>query len=246
MKKSIFCLMFLILISCEKVENDANLTCAKDCTHIEGRIVTKDNLPVKDIGIVFRFQKNTGTYSLYSRIIAQTKTDVQGNYSMDFFLKDEELGFSSGSFDLFIKQNSISESLFYPSNIYLFNSIYQIENRNVSLVHNVYLPTKKKIKIKLQGFLPPANDDWFEIRLYVPCGFDSPEVNTFYENFHRYETESINKYRLTSESQIFEINAALNETNYVVLVRRKNGIYTEEKIPILIDENSNSIFTYTY
>ncbi len=247
MKKIILLINVILLFSsCEKVDDDTNLNCIENCTHIEGKITTKDNLPVKNIQLIFRFQKSIGTNSIYTRKIAKTKTDSNGNYSMDFYLKDEELGDSGpGWLNMFIVQNSINGNLFYVSNICLFEDILPILDRNTSLVKNVYLPTKKEIKIKLKNFVKLQEGDYFEVQLYVPSGFEDNEFNG-YGNYFRYHTEAINKYRINIASQTFTIPAALNQTNYVVLVRMKNGVYTEETIPVSVDENSNTVLTYDY
>lgn len=247
MKKIIlFINVILLYSSCEKVDDDTNLSCIENCTHIEGKITTKNNLPVKNVQLIFRFQKSTGTNSIYTRKIAKAKTDSNGNYSMDFYLKDEELGDSGpGWLNMFIEQNSINGSLFYVNRIYLFEDILPIYDRNTSRINNVYLPTKKDLKIKLQNFVQLQEGDYFEVQLYVPSGFENNELNT-YGNYYRYHTEGINKYRINVSSKTFTIPAALNQTNYVVLVRMKNGLYSEETIPVAVDENSNTILTYDY
>ena len=239
-------LVSILLCSCEKVDDDTNLNCIENCTHLEGKITTKDNLPVKNVQLIFRFQKSIGTNSIYTRKIAKTKTDSSGNYSMDFYLKDEELGDSGpGWLNMFIVQSSINGSLFYVDRIYLFEDILPIYDRNTSRINNVYLPTKTDLKIKLQNFVLFQEGDYFEVQLYVPSGFENNELNS-YGNYFRYHTEGINKYRINVSSQIFTIPAALNQTNYVVLVRMKNGVYTEETIPVGIDENFNATLTYNY
>jgi hypothetical protein len=164
---------------------------------------------------------------------------------MDFYLKDEELGESFGGLEIYMKQNTIASKYFYPNRFNLFEGL-NINERNISLTKNIYLPTKKDIKVKLQNFTPIQNGDYFEVQLYVPCGFENSEISSITGNYHKYATKGINFYRLNSPSQIFTIDAALDEINYVVLVRMKNGVYTEETIPVSVDENSNTVLTYDY
>lgn len=245
MKKVILLFMSILFLSCEEIDNDTNIVCTENCTHIEGQILTKDQLPVKNVELIFCFQKSTGTYSIYTRKIAKAKTDVNGHYSMDFYLKDEELGESFGGLEIYMKQNTIASKYFYPNRFNLFEGL-NINDRNISLTKNIYLPTKKDIKVKLQNFTPIQNGDYFEVQLYVPCGFDNSEISSITGNYHKYVTKGINFYRLNSPSQIFTIDAALDIINYVVLVRMKNGVYTEETIPVSVDENSNTVLTYDY
>jgi hypothetical protein len=245
MKKVILLFMSILFLSCEEIDNDTNIVCTENCTHIEGQILTKDQLPVKNVELIVSFQKSTGTNSIYTRKIAKSKTDVNGHYSMDFYLKDEELGESFGSLEIYMKQNTIASKYFYPNRFNLFEGL-NINYRNISLTKNIYLPTKKDIKVKLQNFTPIQNGDYFELQLYVPCGFENSEISSITGNYHKYVTKGINFYRLNSPSQIFTIDAALDEINYVVLVRMKNGVYTEETITVSVDENSNTVLTYDY
>jgi hypothetical protein len=245
MKKVILLFMSILFFSCEEINDDTNIVCTENCTHIEGQILTKDQLPVKNVELIVSFQKSTGTYSNYIRKIAKAKTDVNGYYNMDFYLKDEELGESFGGLEIYMKQNTIASKYFYPNRFNLFEGL-NINDRNISLTKNIYLPTKKDIKVKLQNFTPIQNGDYFEVQLYVPCGFENSEISSITGNYHKYVTKGINFYRLNSPSQIFTIDAALDEINYLVLVRMKNGVYTEETIPVSVDENSNTVLTYDY
>jgi hypothetical protein len=245
MKKVILLFMSILFFSCEEINDDTNIVCTENCTHIEGQILTKDQLPVKNVELIVSFQKSTGTYSNYIRKIAKAKTDVNGYYNMDFYLKDEELGESFGGLEIYMKQNTIASKYFYPNRFNLFE-VLNINDRNISLTKNIYLPTKKDIKVKLQNFIPNQNGDYFEVQLYVPCGFENSEISSITGNYHKYVTKGINFYRLNSPSQIFTIDAALDEINYLVLVRMKNGVYTEETIPVSVDENSNTVLTYDY
>jgi hypothetical protein len=120
MKKVILLFMSILFFSCEEINDDANIVCTENCTHIEGQILTKDQLPVKNVELIVSFQKSTGTYSNYIRKIAKAKTDGNGDYNMDFYLKDEVLGESFGGLEIYMKQNTIASKYFYPNRFNLF------------------------------------------------------------------------------------------------------------------------------
>jgi hypothetical protein len=60
----------------------------------------------------------------------------------------------------------------------------------------------------------------------------------------------LNKYQLNNynnlTSKTFEILLALNETNFIILGRMKNNIYTEERIPIQVTSATNQLLEYNY
>lgn len=96
----------------------------------------------------------------------------------------------------------------------------------------------------------PATEDYFRVLAEVPCGYDSESVNPETGNNHEYVTIGLNKYQLNNynnlTSKTFEIELALNETNFIVLGRMKNGIYTEERIPIAVTSQTNQTLEYNY
>lgn len=251
MKKTILLsTIILFFSSCEKIDDDSNLVCSENCSSISGRAYTQSNIPLKNIVLKFRFQKSTGTNSIYTRIISKEKTDNLGNYNMVFYIKDEELGTGVGGFDLFPQKNSVPTNVFYPYYFQLFYSSLQIDTRDFSLQKNLYIPTAKKIKVKLNNFNPISVDDYFSFEVLMPCGFDLDEINPETGNNHSYADTGINTYILnqntTVSSKEFDVNFALNELNYIKVNRYKNGVYTEERIPINVTSDTNQTFEYNY
>ncbi|MGV3697249.1 hypothetical protein [Flavobacterium sp.] len=253
MKKIILFLTILSFASCEKVEDDSAEACTSDCTSIVGKVYTHSDIPLKNVKLKFKFQKPDPAQPnlTLTRIISREQSNASGEYNMDFYLKDEEVLGEFGYFSLYPEKGSIPGNVFYPEYFDLFATIYQIPNRNVSLRKDLYIPTVKKIKIKLNNFEGILQDDYFSVTSLVPCGFDKAEIDPATGNKHNYalfglNKFSLNKYNNNFPSKMFDVSFALNELNYIKLGRMKNGIYTEEIIAINVDANTNQIYEYSY
>src|SRR6476661_3388142 len=123
MRKVYFLLIVSMLIAaCAERDDDSNDVCTASCTRIQGRVFTKENVPVKNAQMVFQFRKSTGTFSDYTRVIAKARTDSNGNYAMDFYLKDEELGEAVGAFELYMTRASVPGNVFYHEDFSLWDN----------------------------------------------------------------------------------------------------------------------------
>ena len=250
--KKIILLSSIILFfsSCEKVHDDSNLVCTTDCTSISGKVYTQGDTPLKNVLMKFRFQKSIGINALQTRILSKERTTNLGQYSMDFYIKDEELGEGVGGFDLYPDKNTLPGNVFYPDYSQLFYSFYDIENRNFSMQKNLYIPTLKKVKVKLSGFHLDAPGDYFNVEILLPCGFDLDEVNPETGNNHRYVNTGINRYSINQyanqPSKEFDVEFALNEPNYIKVRRSKSGVYSEEVFLVNITSNTNQPFEYSF
>jgi hypothetical protein len=253
MKKTyLLIITVLILFSCEKVDDDFNEICTENCTTLSGKVYTQGNTPLKNVAMKFKFQTNDPQNNniTLTRILSKVRTNNLGEYRMNFYLKDEELGEWVGSFTLNADKNTIPSNVFYEDYFNLFDNLYNILTRDVEIQRNLYIPTLKRVKIKLNGFNGPATEDYFRVLVEVPCGYDRPIINPESGNNHEYATIGLNKYQLNNynnlTSKIFEISLALNETNFIVLGRMKNNIYSEERIPIQVTSTTNQTLEYNY
>lgn len=249
MKRITYLLLALLLFTaCEKTDDDSDLECTANCTRIEGRVFTKDNMPVKNAQMVFHYRKSNGFNSVYTRILAKAKTDSNGNYAMDFYVKDEELGAFPGSFELYMKKSGVRGDLFYHDDFSLWdNRMYSIYSRDTVMVRNLYLPTKKTVKVKLENFVPIAAGDMFQVQFHYPIGFETDEVNSL-GNHHYYQLSGINQYMAVANapSSTFDIKLADGEINFIGITKIKNGVYSEEEHQILLDADSPTEFAYSY
>lgn len=200
----------------------------------------------------FKFQKSdaTNTNLTLTRIISKVRTNNLGQYTMTFYLKDEELGVWAGTFTLNADKNTVPSSVFYEDHFNLYHRLYNIETRDLSIQRNLYIPTLKKVKVRLNNFNGPAQEDYFRVLAEVPCGYDNNFLNPETGNNHSYTTIGVNKYQLNNynnlTSKTFEIECALNEMNFILLGRMKNGVYTEERIPIVVTSQTNQTLEYNY
>lgn len=253
MKKIYFIIITIfVLFSCEKVEDDSNEVCYENCTSLSGKVYTQSNTPIKNVEMKFKFQKtDPENYNLtLTRVLSKVRTNNLGEYSMNFYLKDEELGEWVGSFTLNADKNTIPSSVFYEDYFNLYDDMYNIQTRDIAIQRNLYIPTLKRVKIKLNSFNGPATEDYFRVLVEVPCGYDRNIVDLETGNNHEYATMGLNKYQLSNynnlSSKTFEIPLALNETNFIVLGRMKNNVYSEERIPIFITSATNQTLEYNY
>lgn len=242
----IFSLFLVFIWSCDIVDNDTGLTCIEDCTGIFGKVYTRNNLSVKNVALVFRYQKSGGPGSQYTRKIAKDVTDVDGRYDMNFYLQDDEIGPGNAGLELYVKENTVGNAYFYHSSGNLFGPIDSPDSRNVVLERNFYLPTKKEIIIRLSNFVPLQANDSFSVLVMSPCGFDRTEIDPATGNNHNYVTESLYSHVATSVTQTFEIAAALDALNFIRIMKIKDGAATIELLPIFVDANSNIVYDYQF
>jgi hypothetical protein len=251
-KYFVYFLLLFFIASCEKIEDDSDEICTIDCTTLSGKVYTQNNTPLKNVAMNFKFQKSDPENNnlTLTRILSKVRTNNLGAYNMNFFLKDEELGEWVGRFVLNADKNTLPSNVFYEDNFNLYDNIYNIQNRNIEIQRNLYIPTLKKVKIKLNGFNGPAIEDYFRVLAEVPCGYDRSNIDPITGNNHNYTITGLNKFMLNNynglTNKIFEIPLALNETNFIVVGKMKNNVYSEERIPIFITTNSNQILEFNY
>ncbi len=253
MKKTIFALTILLFfVSCEKIDDDSAEVCIADCTSIKGKVFTHSGIPLKNVAMKFTSRKpdSLKPHITYTRIISKVRTNNLGQYNMNFYLNDDELGEWGASFSLYADKNTLPGSVFYEDYFNLYDSFYGILERDVTIHSDLYIPTLKKVNIKLNNFNSPEQDDYFRLLSEVPCGYDTNFINPETGNNHSYTTMGLNKYQLNNynnyKSKTFKVEFALNETNFIVLGRMKNKVYTEERIPIIVTSETNQTLEYNY
>lgn len=253
MKKTILVLTILLLfVSCEKIDDDSAEVCIADCTIVKGKVYTHSAIPLKNVAMKFTSRKSDSiNFNItHTRIISKVRTNKLGEYNMSFYLNDDELGEWGASFSLYANKNTLPGSVFYDDYFNLYHSFYGIQERDVTMQRNLYVPTIKKVKIKLNNFNSPEQGDYFRVLAEVPCGFDTNTVNPETGNNHTYETTGLNKHQLNNynnlKSKTFNVEFALNETNFIVLGRMKNKVFTEERIPIIVTSETNQTLEYNY
>jgi len=89
MNKIIFLLLAFSLFQSCQVDDSAK-GCNENCTSVIGRVVRADNTGISNIKVAFSFVQFV-PYN-YTRNIAETYTDENGNYEIIGFIEDRELG----------------------------------------------------------------------------------------------------------------------------------------------------------
>ena len=82
----IFALVF-IFVSCSKTEDDTNDQCTGNCTILKGNFVTLNNEPVPNVKVLMKYRVGS-ELGAYTRKLVDTKSDQNGNFNRNFFIKD--------------------------------------------------------------------------------------------------------------------------------------------------------------
>ena len=246
-----FIALTLFFVSCSKTEDDTNDNCTNNCTILKGKFVSLNNEPVPDIKVTLRYIKSN-ELAFYSRKLVEIKSDQNGNFNKNFFIKDNELGTTAGYFKVDIDDSNIDVNKYIRANNLIGNSttefgyaIYSITNRDTIIDNTFYIPKKAYIKVNLNNFVPLQTDDYFEVQTFYPFG-PKIGVNTFLNSEYSTGFSGFGNWRATNNNNILNIFVAEGENNIITIFRRKNGINTKEEIPIFIPSNNAIELTYNY
>jgi hypothetical protein len=241
MKRILLLLISLIFFqSCEV--DDTDDICSKNCTSIIGKVIKADGAGIPNVKVTFSFEQ-FAPYS-YTRYIAETYTDENGNYELIGFIKDSELGLSK-SFRISLEVDPIENSL---DGIYLkpselahhtvprFNEIIisGVENRNQIEIVDFIVPFKSAMTVHLNNFEPIENFDNFQFRCDVQYGFENQKIPIYFG-----EAEQMN--------QEFNFTTGIG-INSVKIYKVKNGLidYGETQEVIISENPSNIILEFDY
>ena len=256
MKINTFILTIIVftLYSCSKTEDDTDNFCTTNCTTLQGRFVTANNVGISGVKILLKYKIPGGELGGgYQRMIVNTKTDVNGYFSKDFYIKDNELGNTAEGYFLIeyddlslnVNQYILSDNQIGNTTQPLREAIYSISTRDTIIGGTYYLPKKALIKVNLNNFIPIQANDFFEVRTYYPFGPDigfNNTLNTPYSmGFSGYETFVANSLNTHLTPFVAE-----GEENIIRVYRRKNGISTSEEIQINIPPNNTIELNYDF
>ena len=162
------------LNSCSKEEDDlASQDCNIDCTEIIGRIMTDNGtvpIPNLELTVIWDNRGLLGGGSIRNKAI--TETDDDGNYSLSFLIRDDEL--IEGQF--LILYEEIDEDIYLVNNLKRI-SIFEID-RNTTLSINHNIPQKAFLNLSLLNLDNIQQGDSFSTNFSYesPSGF-SQSVN---------------------------------------------------------------------
>lgn len=249
MKTILLCLAILISCqSCSKTDDDTREICNANCTVLEGRFVTHNNMPLKDIKLRLDYRISAAPFGSSTRIIREARTDENGFYKMEFFVEENEIGEDArGYFTLLVDASNLNpEDYIRQNEIYVGDAIYSLATRDTIIDKSFYIPTKDFITVTLTGFSPIDEDDFFEVRTLFPSGLNIGQ-NDFLGGEYQTGSTGYGHYTATSQSQTFNnVVVAKNELNVIRLARRKDATTNHEDIEIFIPENNTLELNYEY
>lgn len=252
MKKIIILLLLISFYNCSKVDDDTNNVCSSDCSILQGRFVTLNNVGIEGVNVSLKYEIS-GLGGSSTRFISETQTDENGNFYKEFYIKDSELGESvEGYFlieyddsNLDVSKYILSDNLIGNTTQPLTQSIHSINTRDTIIGNTYYLPKKTHITINLNNFVPLQDGDYFEVRTLYPFGphignndFIDTEYDTGFSGWGTFPANGLN-------SQLHPF-VAENEENIIRISRRKNGVNTSEDFPIFIPSNNSIELSYDY
>lgn len=263
----LFFLCTINLVSCEKEEDDFLSKDTENSTVISGTVHTKDELPLSGVNIKIDYYE--GAWLQYSllRHKAITKTDKNGNYKLEFYVRDDELQRDENLYKYFnivvnmnnldpkqyILPNDMTSIMISPdppiakpaTNEAPIISYHFSVERNKTYTQDFYIPQKRYVQITLKGFTPKQNNAYFEVHSFFPWGEESDEKQMI-DSKYRTRQSGFDLNVASSEEQTFEVPFALNENNIVRLTKRKNGILDSEDHKIFVTKDSPKSLTYEY
>lgn len=175
-----------IILSCEK-DVEGIISCDGNCNVFKGRVYTADNVGLSNVTLKAFYLESGGLNPREPRLVARTKTDSMGNFSMEGFIKDEE--FIYGGFYITIDESKVesqlSSSFFKPSEIYrdtydITNRyyIFDLVSRDQIITADYLVPYKATITINLNDFNPVMETDSFGVGNGIEYGFIGNHVLT--------------------------------------------------------------------
>lgn len=254
MKKIALLLLILTFYGCSKIDDDTDDVCNANCTTLQGRFVTLNDVGIKGVKVLLKYRISGGPLGGGStRLIAETKTDDNGNFYKEFYIKDSELGETADGYfkieyddtDLDVNKYILSDNQIGNTTQPLGQAIYSISSRDTIIGNTYYLPKKSYIAVNLNNFVPIQEGDYFEVRTRYPFG-------AYIENNDLLDTEYSIGFSGWGTFQASELNSQLNpfvaenEQNIIRIARRKNGVNTVENFTVFVPSDNSIELTYEY
>jgi hypothetical protein len=255
MKKSVYLLLILSIYGCSKTEiDDTNNLCNSDCTTLQGRFITLDNVGIQGVKVSLKYKISGGALGGGStRSIVETETDEDGNFNEQFYVNDDELGETAQGFFLIDYDDSnldvasfiLSDNQIGTTTQPLSQGIPSINSRDTIIGNTYYLPKKTNIIVNLNNFIPIQDGDHFEVRTLYPFG---PNIgyNEFLDSEYATGFSGYSTFEATEVNNQFDVFVAENENNIIRILKIKDGISTPEDYTIYIPTDNNIELSYEY
>lgn len=244
------------LAGCIEKEDGTEIPEGADVTTIKGRVITSDNKPIAGMPLKVIFTK-TSTTSYYTLIRdkALTSTDSEGNFTLYFYMTDDEI---SDERDRYVKYYEIvAESTKLDPEMYVvdkdINEMVDVE-RGQTITTSCYIPKRRRMNVELKGFSNTGGQANFYVYAIMPYGFErgtswSSAYNPDFPS-KKYGTYGsfIGRYTATDDNTVFtDIAFPLNDSCIVNIVKRDaTGVTKETKEKLFITSDQPASLTYTY
>ena len=236
MKNTIYLLLLAILVqSCDK--DDTDLTCINDCTVIQGQFLTAKGAPLKNVKVGVNYYLGHGIGASIRRI-KKTSTDKNGNFKMQFYVNDDELGNVPGYFQFVYDYSGLDPDVFIGTD-YNSYGIGAIHSRDTIISLEFYNPKKAFITVNLIGFNPSIEEDFFVVSSLYPMGRKIGQ-NRFINSEYQLGYDGNKAYATSSHTRIDNVLVAEHDYNLISISKRKNGGETIEEDYIIFVPDNNS------
>lgn len=252
MIKKIFIILTLTFYSCSETDDEQILrnNCTLNCTKLKDKFVTTNNIGIKGVKgqLQYRFSEGRLLGESFTRSIKNSQTDENGNFEVEFYIQDDELGNVNGHFTTYYKSiNLDSTKYIFSENDFALamQTKYSVSNRDTIIGNTYYIPRKTYIKINLNNFSPINDDDYFQVITLYPFG---PNIgtNSFLDSEYSTGSSSWGTFKASGVNSQLNPYVAENERNVIRIARRKNGVNSIEDIPIFVPTNNTIELSYEY
>ena len=244
-------IVFLFLTSCAKTEDDTNNACTSNCTTLSGKFITLNNQPVPNIKVSLKYVRSN-ELAYFARKIADIKSDQNGNFYDDFFIKDNELGITDGIFQVEVDDSNIDVNNYIRTNNltgggyqdigFVINRIF---NRDTIVDKTFYIPKKTFIKVNLNNFVIQQPGDTFEVQTLYPFG-QKIGFNPFLNSEYSTGFSGYGNWTATNLNNSFNVFVAEGENNIIRIIKRINGIGSSQDILVNVPPNNTIELTYNF
>lgn len=214
-----------------------NIPCTDSCTIVQGRFITGNNEGVANISYIIKseIRPTLGLGQTTIRKIASGKTDNSGFYSSTFALQKREYGQMADA-NVSIHFN-YDKTIFVPVTWYESYGADEIlgpfTRKDTTIIANIYLASRSKLKVRLENFVPVQADDTFSLITSCGVGLNRQYISGGYIEAVQPNTEG-------------EIDACGNEQTTVIIRKRKNGVTSSSTTTISTPTGQTVAVTFAY
>lgn len=219
-----------LFVSCSKEEDDLiSQNCEIDCTQIIGKIMTDNGtVPISDVKLTVKWDNIPYLGSGTIRNKATTRTDSEGNFNLNFFIRDDEI--EAGGFRI---EYELNENEYLSSHLNRI-TIFQIA-RDTTLNINYNIPKKAFLNLSLLNLsdIQSGNHLATDFSYESPSGFDQSVTG-----------QVIGWSNESEQNNLIEV--AGNVPVELRIRRTINGVSTSEFETLFLEAGTTSDYTIDF